>query len=129
MGHEAERINASLASKKKTVAALLEEDEPSYLSREGATIGIDREALRAFSSKLDAEGRHRVKIPVDVIVDSRLENEAYVAVEAAARALRELEGWTDAYRIREGKMHLPLAIAVELAWKHSGLLQVVFLVS
>ena len=128
MGHEAKRLNSSIAITKRTVAALLDQREPQYQTRDGNMVTIDPASLAAIAEGFDAEERHTVKIPIDVIIDTSLENDAHLSVKPVARALRWLEGFGEAYRYREGKMHLPLPIALELVSKYRGLFQIVFLV-
>ena len=125
---EAAGLNASLARKKKTVAAMMAEEEPSYDTKDGQRVQVDKRALRAIHSLLDAEERNVERLPADLVIDSSLDNLAYVTLPGVSRALRSLEGFGDAYPFRAGRMHLPLPVAIDLPQKYPGILQTVFLV-
>ena len=120
------RLNAGLVTEKKTLARLLEEPRPTCRTREGDEHGFDRSALDRLASVLESGERQALRLPITLFVSGDLEDTAYLTDALAAKALRATEDFGTAYPYREGRMYLPHALAVDLARRSGGTLQLAF---
>src|SRR5881296_1278352 len=103
VSHEYASLNASLVTTKKSLAALLREAEPTCTTRGGDVWPIDRTALE------------------------RLEAACYLTDPVAGEVLRRAESFGPAFPFRDGRMHLPLSLGVDLISRYKGAIQQVFL--
>ena len=53
-------------------------------------------------------------------------DEAILADEIGAKALRTLENFGQAFRFRDGRMALPHSLAIDLTRRYGGVLQLAF---
>ena len=119
------RLNADLVIEKKSLARLLQEPEPTCRTREGDAYPFDREALARLAAVLTHEEASALRLPLTLTVrgDS---DEAVLADEIGAKALRALEKFDRAFAFRDGRMRLPHSLAVDLVRRHGGALQLAF---
>jgi len=119
------RLNAGLVVEKKSLARLLQEPEPACRTREGDPYPFDREALARLAAVLPAEEVDRLRLPLTLMVRGE-SDDAVLADELGAKALRALERFDRAFPFREGRMALPHSLAVDLVRRHGGVLQLAF---
>ncbi len=127
MSLEARNMHRGLVTKRKSLEVLLGEERPSCTARDGGEHIFDTDVLSRLGESLEPEQRSRLLLPINLFVDLKVKNECCIEDEVAATVLRKLEGYDRAYRYIDGKMWLPLSIAMELVGKYRGALQMVFL--
>jgi len=124
---EAANLNAGLVTKKKSLRTLLEERVPSCTGRDGTTWSLDRgvlDRLAALCSEAETEG---LQLPIAVHVLSDVGDACYVSDALGAAVLRRAEAFGAAFPYRDGRMYLPLSLAIDLISRYKGALQQVFL--
>lgn len=127
VAHEYATINASLVTAKKSLAALLREAEPSCTARSGDPWPIDRGALDRLAAACgpgDAEG---LRLPISLHFSVELGDGCYLTDPVAAEVLRRAESFGPAFPFRDGRMHLPVSLGVDLVSRYKGAIQQVFL--
>lgn len=65
----------------------------------------------------------RLRLPITLNFPADVPDSAYVIDEQGADVLHRLEGWGDAYPYRDGKMWIPVSLAVDLLLRFEGVLQ------
>lgn len=120
------RINAGLVVERKRLAVLLADPRPACRTREGDEHAFDPAVLRRLAEALTREEAEDLRLPITVFVTGDLKDEAYVAEELAAKALRTTEGYGPAFPFREGRMYLPHSLAVDLVRHSGGTVQLAF---
>ncbi len=120
------RINAGLVVERKSLAKLRAEERPSCTTREGGTHSFDRAALDRLASVLTAAEAESLRLPITMFATGDLEDHVYLSEELAARALRTLEKFGAAFPFRDGRMHLPHSLAVDLVHRSGGTVQLAF---
>jgi uncharacterized protein (UPF0216 family) len=127
MEWEYRNLNRGLVPRKRTLAALLLEDDPACETRAGERHSFDRAVLKRMADVTSPAERKRLRLPITVTFSADYGDEAYVADGIASEVLRRLEGFGRAYPFREGKMFLPHSLALSLVVKYKGALQQLFL--
>lgn len=120
------RINAGLVVERKSLARLLREEHPECVTREGAPHAFDRAALERLAAVLTAAEAEALRLPITLFAAGDLEEHVYVAEEVAAKALRAVERFGAAFPFREGRMHLPHSLAVDVVHRGGGTVQLAF---
>lgn len=125
IGLELGRLNAGLVVEKKTLARLVQEPEPACRTREGDPYPFDRQALGRFAAVLTGEETATLRLPLTLTVrgDS---DDAILTDELGAKALRAVEKFDRAFAFRDGRMALPHSLAIDMARRHGGVLQLAF---
>lgn len=126
LSFELGRLNAGLVVERKSLARLRREDEPACRTREGEPHPFERAALDRLAAVLTAEEADALRLPILLFASGDLEEHAYLSDELAARALRRLEGFGDAFPFRDGRMYLPHSLAVDLVRHSGGTIQLAF---
>ena len=124
---EFRRLNAGMVTRRRSLETLLREAEPTLTTRDGEAFIVDRGALERLAAAGTPEERRALMIPVTLHFTADATNEVYVSEETAAAVLRKAEGWGPSYPYREGKMWLPLSLAMELIRKYGGAVQALYL--
>ena len=119
------RLNAGLVVEKKSLSRLLEEAEPSSRTREGDPHPFDREVLVRFAAVLTADEAAELRLPLTVTLRGE-SDEAILTDAIGAKALRALEKFDRAFAFRDGRMAVPHSLAVDLARRYGGVLQLAF---
>ncbi len=119
------RVNAGLVIEKKSLVRLLEESEPACRTREGDPHPFDRAALARFVAVVTPEEAATLRLPITLLVSGDSDS-AYLTDELAAKALRVVEKFGQAFPFRDGRMALPHSLAVDLVRRHGGVLQLAF---
>lgn len=125
--HEYASLNRGLVTKKKSLRALREEPIPVCTARDGTPWSFDAavlDRLAAHCTKLEAE---ELMLPISVHVSADLPDVGYVPDPLGAAVLRSTEGFGAAFPYRDGRMYLPLSLAIDLISRYKGALQQVFL--
>jgi uncharacterized protein (UPF0216 family) len=125
VAHEVGRLNANLVVEKKSLARLLREPDPACRTREGNLHTFEREALARFAAVLSAEEAEGLRLPLTLLIRGDADD-ARLADEVGAKALRAIEKFDRAFPFREGRMALPYSLAIDLVRRHGGVLQVAF---
>lgn len=122
---ELTRINKGIVTRKKRLSALLKEEKPQCITREGDTYEFDRKILDQIASAL--EKGQDISLPITLHFSSRMQDHCYIDDETAASTIRKLEGFGEAYRYHDGKMWLPNSVAYSLMQKYGTAFQGMFL--
>ncbi len=86
-------MNRHIPSARRRLSDLLEEDDPAYLGRDGATYRISREELLMISSLLDERERKRLKLPILLMTDTSYPGGAWKVVgEVEVKAISKVVG-------------------------------------
>jgi uncharacterized protein (UPF0216 family) len=125
IGFELGRLNAGLVVEKQSLARLLQEAEPSSRTREGDSHPFDREVLVRFASVLTDEEAAELRLPLTLTLRGE-SDEAILTDAIGAKALRALEKFDRAFAFRDGRMAVPHSLAVDLARRYGGVLQLAF---
>ena len=120
------RINAGLVTERKSLAALRNEIRPACRTREGDEHPFDPEALERLASVLTPDEQQGLRLPVTLFISGDRGDEAYLTDPIAAKALRDLEEFGSAFPLREGRMHVPHSLALEVVRKSGRTLQLAF---
>lgn len=124
---ESRSLNAGLVTAKKTLAALLREEEPACASRDGEPWPIDRGALERLAAACGPGEAEALRLPIALHVPSELADACYVPDPLAAAVLRRAEAFGPAFPHRDGRMYLPLSLGIDLVSRYRGAIQRVFL--
>ncbi len=124
---ESRSLNAGLVTAKKTLAALLSEDDPACASRDGERWPIARPALERLAAACGPGEAEALRLPIAIHFPSELEDACYVTDPVAAAVLRRAESFGPAFPLRDGRMLLPLSLGVDLVSRYGGAIQRVFL--
>jgi len=125
--HEYASLNRGLVTKKKSLRALREEPTPACTARDGTPWSFDSavlDRLAAHCAKSEAED---LMLPIAIHVSADLPDVGYVRDPLGAAVLRRTEAFGAAFPYREGRMYLPLSLAIDLISRYKGALQQVFL--
>lgn len=125
IAHEVGRLNANLVVEKKSLTRLLKEPEPGARTREGNLHTFDPAALVRFAAVLSADEASDLRLPLTLLVRGDTDD-ARLADEIGAKALRAIEGFGQAFPFRDGRMALPYSLAIDLVRRHGGVLQIAF---
>lgn len=120
------RLNAGLVVEKKSLARLRNEVRPMCRTREGEEHAFDPAVLERFAAVLTTDEAEALRLPITLFVSGDLEDTVYVSEETAARALRQVERFGEAFPYREGRMYLPHSLAVDLVRRSGGTVQLAF---
>jgi len=120
------RLNAGLVVEKKSLARLRGEAQPSCRTREGGEHAFERVALDRLARVLDAGEGEALRLPITLYASGDLEDSTYVSDALAAKALRAVESFGEAFPYRDGRMYLPHSLAVDLVRRSGGILQLAF---
>lgn len=123
MGMEIARINDGLVAGRKTLAALLAEENPVAVTRGGAEYHFSRETLSALGGRLSGDLRRRLALPILFFFDADVPDSCYLADEAALRALRALGDLGEGRRITGGRLWVARAIAYDIARRYPTAVQ------
>ena len=127
VSHEYASLNASLVTTKKSLAALLREAEPTCTTRGGDVWPIDRTALERLETACRPGEADLLRLPVSLHFSTDLEDACYLTDPVAGEVLRRAESFGPAFPFRDGRMHLPLSLGVDLISRYKGAIQQVFL--
>ncbi|MGQ0798243.1 MAG: DUF61 family protein [Methanobacteriota archaeon] len=120
------RLNAGLVTEKKSLAGLRTEARPACRTRQGGEHAFDRDALDRLAAVCAPDEAEALRLPITVFASGDLEDTAYVSDALAAKALRAIEGFGAAFPFRDGRMHLPHSLAIDLVRRSGGTIQVAF---
>jgi len=120
------RLNAGLVIEKKSLAQLRSEARPACRTREGEEHPFEREALDRLAAVLTEDEARALRLPITLFVPGDLEDAVYISDELAAKALRAVENFGAAFPYRNGRMYLPHSLAVDLAHRSGGTVQLAF---
>ena len=121
MRWEFEKLNAGLVTHPKNLRKLMA--IPTLETREGDAIDLDRGVLESIGAVCTVREQDRLRLPITLQFSADVPDSAFVLDELAAEVLHRLEGWGQAYPYRDGKMWLPLSLAVDLVLRYGGVLQ------
>jgi uncharacterized protein (UPF0216 family) len=125
MRWEFNTLNAGLVTRPKSVRAL--RDDPRLETKDGTVLEVDPGVLERFAAVCTPAEQDRLRLPITLHFSADVPDSAYVIDELAAEVLHRIEGWGAAYRFRDGRMWLPLSLAVDLLLRYGGTLQRVML--
>ncbi len=120
------RLNAGLVVERKSLARLRQETRPACRTREGEEHAFEPEALERLARVLNDRDAEALRLPITLFVTGDLADSAYLPEELAAKAVRAVEGFGPAFPYREGRMYLPHSLAVDLARRSGGTIQLAF---
>ncbi len=120
------RINAGLVVERKSLARLRAEERPACVTREGGTHAFERGALDRLAAVLTVAEAESLRLPITLFASGDLEDHVYLSEELAAKALRALEKFGAAFPFREGRMHLPHSLAIDIVHRSGGTVQLAF---
>ena len=127
VAHEYASVNSSLVTKKKSLALLLQEADPSCATRDGDAWPFGRAALDRLSAACRPGDAEALRLPISLHFSPDLPDECYLTDPIAADVLRKAESFGPAFPFREGRMHLPASLGVDLISRYKGAIQQVFL--
>lgn len=127
MRWEADRLNAGLVTRTRSLAALLKDEDRRIETRDGDVLHLSRTALERIAAVCSPSEREKLRLPITLHFSADVGDSAYVTDELAAAVLHRLEGWGDAYAFRDGKMWIPHSLAVDLLLRYEGVVQRLFL--
>ena len=117
-----ERFNAGVVTHPRSLPALLD-GSAALRTQEGDPYHIERSVLERLASACSPDERENLRLPVTVHFSADVEDSAYVIDGVAAAVLHRTEAWGQAYPFRDGKMWLPVSLAVDLMLRYGGALQ------
>ena len=124
---EARTLNADLVTARKTLSALLAEASPACVTRAGDPWPIDRAVLERIAARCGPGEAEALRLPIRLHFSGELPDACYLTDPVAGEVLRRLESFGPAFPFRDGRMHLPLSLGVDLVSRYRGALQQVFL--
>ncbi len=120
------RLNAGLVVEKKSLARLRGEAIPACRTREGDEHPFDRVALDRLAAVLTRDEADVLRLPITFLVSGNLDDSAILTDALAAKALRAIEKSDRAFPFRDGRMIVPHSLAVDIARRHGGAVQLAF---
>ncbi len=124
---EARTLNADLVTAKKSLATLLREASPACTTRGGDPWPFDRDVLERVASRCAPAELEALRLPIWLHYSGELADACYLTDPLAGEVLRRIEAFGPAFPFREGRMHLPLSLGVDLVSRYRGAIQQVFL--
>lgn len=112
---EMHRFHESLVRQRAPLSDLLAEEEPARPRRDGSRHLFDRDALERLRDAVRPHEVHRLRVPLRFRSDDQVEGSVYLQDELASRALKELGLVREDRELREGRLWLAEALAVEVA--------------
>lgn len=125
MGIEVARMNEGIVRDRKTLAVLLDEDEPSAFRKDGTMYRFNREVLGRLAGALPEELRLRLKLPVLFFQSPDVEGSCSCGDEPAFRALATLGEISSLRTMEKGKFWLSRPIAYAILGKYPTAFQIV----
>ncbi|MDD1661568.1 MAG: DUF61 family protein [Methanomicrobiales archaeon] len=123
MGMEIARINDSIVSGRRTLAALLAEEDPTVRTKGGGEYRFSRGTLAALGERLDEGTRRELKLPLLFFFDVDVRDSCYLTDEAAVRALQALGDLGAGRRLTDGRVWVSRAIAFSIAQRYPTAVQ------
>lgn len=124
---EGRALNADLVTAKKSLAALLREAAPACVTRSGNPWPIEREVLERIAARCSPAEAEELRLPIWLHVSSELGDTCYLTDPVAGEVLRRVESFGPAFPFRDGRMHIPLSLGIDLVSRYRGAVQQVFL--
>lgn len=107
-------LSDGLVARRKSLAALLQEERPHCLTREGEERPFDPDVLLRLAAVTSEEERSRLRLPITLTFSAEAGDECRVDDDLAGEVLRRLEKFGKAYPVRDGRMWLPSSLGVDL---------------
>lgn len=123
VGLEMGGLHRGLVTRRKSLARLLEEEDPRCTTRDGEAYPFDRDDLRKLAAVTSEEERGRLRLPITLRFHGDLENQVSVEDELAAAVLRRLAGVERAYPFREGRAWFPYSLGLEFTLRYPTAVQ------
>jgi len=127
MAHELASFHKGLVARRKSLKTLLGEEEPSCETRDGGVYLFDRPSLEVLALVCSESEIEKLRLPIILHFDLDVSDQCYINDKVAADVLRKLEGFGDAYPMRDGKMWLPNSLAAALMRRYKTIFQRLFL--
>ncbi len=115
MGMEIARINDSIVAGRRSLAALLSEEDPKAVTRGGGEYHFSRETLAALASRLPGEIQADLKLPILFFLDMDVRDSVYLADETAVEALRALGDLGEGRKATGVRLWVARALAYAIA--------------
>jgi uncharacterized protein (UPF0216 family) len=84
------KINDGIVSERKTLACLLEEEDPHAMTKGGKKYLFSRDTIQLLGRKLPKKLHSRLKLPILFFFDSTVSDSCFLNDENAVFALQEL---------------------------------------
>jgi hypothetical protein len=123
MGMEIARINDGIVAGRRSLAALLSEEDPKAVTRGGGEYHFSRETLTALGSRLPGKTRADLKLPILFFLDMDVRDSCYLADETAVEALRALGDLGEGRKATGGRLWVARALAYAIARKYPTAVQ------
>jgi uncharacterized protein (UPF0216 family) len=120
------RINDGLVVERKSLRRLLAEPTPTVRTRGGHDVSLEKKSLERLAAVLTPHEADLLRLPITVFVSGEFEDSAYVSEELAARAIRQVEGFREAFPFRDGRMYLPHSLAIDIVRRAGGTVQLAY---
>jgi uncharacterized protein (UPF0216 family) len=123
MGMEIARINDGIVAGRRSLADLLDEEDPKGVTRGGGEYHFNRETLATLASRLPGAIRGALKLPILFFFDVDVRDSCYLADGTAVEALRALGDLGEGRRLSGGRLWVARAIAFAIARKYPTAVQ------
>jgi uncharacterized protein (UPF0216 family) len=125
MGLEIRRMNESIVRDRKTLSALLSEDEPASETKKGDLYRFDKSVIAALGSALPASLHTRLRLPILFFLSPDVPDSCSCPDEAAFLALRELGEISHLRTMEGGRFWVARAIAYAILREYPTAVQIV----
>lgn len=119
------RINKGIVSERKTLKDLLQEENPSSLTKGGEEHLYRKDVLQRLEEDLPKEMHGRLRLPILFYFDTEVPDSAYLTDKIAAQALQELGELSPLRTFRDGRLWVSRAIVYAIMQKYPTVVQTV----
>ena len=123
MGMEIARINDGVVAGRKTLSALLVEENPTARTKGGGEYHFRRETLTTLGERLDEGTREALKLPVIFFFSMDVRDSCYLTDGIAVKALQALGDLGEGRRLTNRRLWVARAIAYAIARKYPTAIQ------
>jgi uncharacterized protein (UPF0216 family) len=124
MAIEMGRINDGVITQRRRLSVLLQEKNPSAVTRKGKEFAFDRTTLHELEQRLPEKLRNRLSLPVIFYFDSQVADSCFLTDEAALEAFQILGELSDQRTMTGGKLWVGRAIVYAMMRKYPTMIQI-----
>jgi uncharacterized protein (UPF0216 family) len=112
------KINDGIVSERKTLARLLEDEDPHAMTKGGKEYHFSRDIIRLLGRNLPKKLHSRLKLPILFFFDSAVSDSCFLNDEYAVFALQELAEISPLRNMEGGKLWVgkPIVYAIMRAY-------------
>jgi uncharacterized protein (UPF0216 family) len=124
MALEMGRINDGVVAERRRLSDLLQEENPSAVTRKGKEYAFDQTMLRQLGQRLPEKFWSRLSLPVIFYFDSQVADSCLLTEPTALEAFQILHELSDLRTMTGGKLWVGRAIVYSLMTRYPTMIQI-----